>query len=113
VVQPIDPDDVAARLVELALVLARPPLLQRFWGEIHRSPFGIDRLRRPFSDYLAAEQRLGRVIEEVDIAAAVTVVFGVCAMVAHSGRLNPAADRSRLARDLDAALAVADTGFVT
>src|SRR5262245_7945233 len=42
-------------------LLAHPPLLHRFWAEIHRSPFGLDRLRRPLVDYLAAEQRIGRV----------------------------------------------------
>jgi AcrR family transcriptional regulator len=95
-----------------AALLADPLLLQRFWTEIHRSPFGIDRLRRPCTDYLAAEQRLGRVAAELDIEAAVTVVFGVCAMVALTGRLNPNADRDDLTRHLDAALAAAVTGFV-
>ena len=94
-----------------AALLAHPALLQRFWTEIHRSPFGIDRLRRPLADYLAAEQRLGRVTDEVDIEAAVTVVFGVCAMVALTRRLNPTADRGVLNRHLDAALAAAVTGF--
>jgi AcrR family transcriptional regulator len=93
-----------------AALLAHPPLLQRFWAEIHRSPFGIDRLRRPLADYLAGEQHLGRVGQDVDIDAAVTVVFGVCGMVALSGRLNPTADRAGLARHLDAALAAAVTG---
>jgi AcrR family transcriptional regulator len=94
-----------------AALLAHPGLLQRFWTEIHRSPFGIDRLRRPLADYLAAEQRLERVADEVDIEAAVTVVFGVCAMVALTRRLNPTADRAGLTRHLDAALAAAVTGF--
>jgi AcrR family transcriptional regulator len=94
-----------------AALLAHPPMLHRFWAEIHRSPFGIDRLRRPFADYLTGEQRLGRVAEEVDVEAAVTVVFGACAMVALTARLNPTADRGGLARHLDAALAAAVTGF--
>ena len=44
-----------------AALLSDPPLLQRFWAEIHRSPFGIDRLRRPLRDYLRrrAGQRPG------------------------------------------------------
>ena len=41
----------------------------------------------------------------------VTVVFGVCAMTALTGRLNPAADRAGLDRHLDAALAAAVSGF--
>jgi len=99
-------------LLHGAALLADPPLLHRFWQEIHRSPFGIDRLRRPFADYLVAEQRLGRVARDVDIEAAVTIVFGACAMVALTARLNPTADPDGLARHLDAALAVAAVGFV-
>ncbi len=98
-------------LLHGAGLLADPPLLHRFWAEIHRSPFGVDRLRRPFVDYLSAEQRLGRVADTVDVDAAVTVVFGVCAMVALTGHLNPTAERGGLARQLDAALATAVTGF--
>ena len=95
-----------------AALLAHPTLLQRFWTEIHRSPFGIDRLRRPLADYLTAEQRLGRVAAELDIEAAVTVVFGVCAMTALTRRLDPTADRTDVARHLRAALAAAVIGFV-
>ncbi len=98
-------------LLHGAALLAHPPLLHRFWTEIHRSPFGVDRLRRPLVDYLAAEQRLGRVRAQLDLEAAVTVVFGACAMVALTGRLNPEAEPDDLARQLDAALAAAVTGF--
>jgi AcrR family transcriptional regulator len=98
-------------LLHGAALLSHPPLLQRFWTEIHRSPFGIDRLRRPLADYLAAEQRLGRVTTEVDLEAAVTVVFGVCAMVALTRRLNPTADPAGVARHLDAALEAAVLGI--
>jgi AcrR family transcriptional regulator len=98
-------------LLHGAALLAHPPLLHRFWAEIHRSPFGIERLRRPLTGYLAAEQGLDRVRKELDIEAAVTVVFGACAMVALSRRLNPTADPDQLARHLDAALAAAVTGF--
>jgi AcrR family transcriptional regulator len=100
-------------LLHGAALLAHPPLLHRFWAEIHRSPFGIDRLRRPLVDYLAAEQAAGRVGAGVDVAAAVTVVFGACAMVALTGRLNPTAQRDHLDRHLDAALAAAVGGFET
>lgn len=98
-------------LLHGAALLGHPPLLHRFWAEIHRTPFGLDRLRRPFIDYLGAEQRLGRVTAGVDLEAATTVVFGACAMAALSARLNPAADRRALARHLDGALAIAVTGF--
>lgn len=99
-------------LLQGAALLAHPTLLHRFWAEIHRSPFGIDRLRRPLEDYLTAEQRLGRVAAELDIEAAVTVVFGVCAMTALTRRLDPTADRTDVVRHLDAAIAAAVMGFV-
>jgi AcrR family transcriptional regulator len=94
-----------------AALLSDPPLLQRFWAEIHRSPFGIDRLRAPLRDYLDDEQGRGRVSAEVDVDAAVTVVFGACAMVALTRRLNRTADPAQLDRHLDAALAAAVGGF--
>ena len=94
-----------------AALLAHPPLLHRFWIEIHRQPFGIERLRRPLAGYLASEQRLGRIRADLDVDAAVTVVFGACAMTALTRRLNPAADRAGLDRHLDAALAAAVSGF--
>jgi AcrR family transcriptional regulator len=94
-----------------AALLSNPALLQQFWTEIHRSPFGIDRLRRPLRDYLRAEQASGRVSAEIDVDAAVTVVFGACAMVALTRRLNPTADGAELDGHLDAALAAAVGGF--
>jgi AcrR family transcriptional regulator len=100
-------------LLHGAALLGHPPLLHRFWAEIHRTPFGIDRLRRPLADYLSAEQQIGRVTAEVDVEAAVTVVFGVCAMVALSARLNPTADRDALTRHRDAALAAAVNGLTS
>ena len=104
-------DVEADAMLHGAALLAHPPLLHRFWIEIHRQPFGIDRLRRPLVDYLTAEQALGRVRADLDVDAAVTVVFGACAMTALSSRLNPDADSAGLARHLDAALEAAVVGF--
>lgn len=95
-----------------ASLLGHPPLLHRFWAEIHRSPLGIDRLRRPLADYLAAERSGGRVRGDLDVDAAVTVVFGACAMVALSRHLNPTADSAGLSRHLESALSAAVGGFV-
>jgi AcrR family transcriptional regulator len=104
-------DVEADLLLHGAGLVAHPPLLHRFWAEIHRSPFGIDRLRRPIVDYLAAEQRRGRVGAELDIEAAVTVVFGASAMAALSRHLNPTADPAGFVRHLDASLGAAVSGF--
>jgi hypothetical protein len=104
-------DVEADALVHGAGLLAHPPLLHRFRAEIHHPPFGLDRLRRPLADYLAAEQRLGRVAATLDLDAATTVVFGVCAMAALARTLNPGADRAVLDADLDATLATAIRGF--
>jgi AcrR family transcriptional regulator len=101
----------ADALLHGAALLAHPPLLEQFWIEIHRSPFGLDRLRRPLVDYLAGEQGHGRVGNRLDVEAATTVVFGVCAMAALSRRLNPSADRARLDADLETTLATAVNGF--
>jgi AcrR family transcriptional regulator len=103
----------ADALLHGAALLAQPTLLRAFWTEIHRSPLGLDRLRRPLVEYLTAEQGLGRVSAELDIGAAVTVVFGACAMSALSRRLNPTADRATLAAELDAMLSTVVTGLGT
>src|SRR5262245_55461017 len=100
-------------LLHGAALLLHPDLLHRFWADIHRTPFGIDRLRRPLVDYLEGEQALGRVRADLDVGAAVTVVFGVSAMVALTGRVNPGAQRDDLGRQLEAAVAAAVTGFET
>jgi AcrR family transcriptional regulator len=104
-------DVEADLLVHGAGLIAHPPLLHRFWSEIHRSPFGLDRLRRPLVDYLAGEQRLGRVTADLDVEAAVTLVFGACAMAALGRHLDPIGDPDRAARHLDASLRTAVNGF--
>lgn len=98
-------------LLHGAGLLAQPPMLHRFWTEIHKSPFGVERLRQPLAGYLRSEQERGRLADGVDVEAAVTVVFGVCAMAALSTRLNPGADAAGLARHRDAALAVVVSGL--
>src|SRR5215207_3328582 len=55
----------ADALLHGAALVGHPPLLHRFWAEIHRSPFGVDRLRRPLAGYLEAERRLGRVADDL------------------------------------------------
>ena len=83
-------------------LLADPSLLERFWIEIHRSPFGIGRLRQPLLDYLAAEQGRGRIGRDVDFEATTTLVFGASAMAALTRRVNRHPDRAAVERHLDA-----------
>jgi AcrR family transcriptional regulator len=92
-------------------LLADPPLLERFWTEIHRVPFGIGRLRQPLADYLARERRRGTVDPAIDVEAVTTLVFGASAIVALTRRLSPHADRSGLDAQLDAAVATIVSGI--
>ena len=92
-------------------LLADPSLLERFWVEIHRDPFGIGRLRQPLLDYLAAEQASGRIGPNVDLEAVTTLVFGASAMAALTLRVNRHADRAAVARHLDAAVATIVEGL--
>jgi AcrR family transcriptional regulator len=98
-----------ALLIGAGLV-ADPPLLHRFWAEIHRTPFGIERLRRPLREYLAAEQSLGRVEADVDVEAVVTLVFGACALAGLSSHLGQTGHQPAAAAHLDAVLATALRG---
>jgi AcrR family transcriptional regulator len=86
-------------------LLADPSLLERFWVEIHRQPYGIGRLRQPLLDYVAAEQRGGRVASTVDPEAVTTLVFGASAMAALTIRVNRHVDRAAVGHQLDAAVA--------
>ena len=71
----------------VARLLRDPPLLQRFLAEIHTHPLGVHRIRRPIADYLAGEQRLGR-LADVDVDVATDVVHGSVAMLALNGFLR-------------------------
>jgi AcrR family transcriptional regulator len=108
-------DAVATNLQAFARALcdleADAPLLERFWVEIHRDPFGIGRLRQPLLDYLAAEQESGGIGQAVDLDAVTTLVFGASAMAALTLRVNRHADRAAVKRHLDQAIATIVTGI--
>jgi AcrR family transcriptional regulator len=92
-------------------LLADPRLLERFWVEIHRHPYGIGHLRAPLNDYLAAEQGRGRIGPSVDLEAVTTLVFGASAMAALTLRVNRHVDRDEVDRQLRAAVATIVTGI--
>jgi AcrR family transcriptional regulator len=81
-------------------LLTEPALLRRFMNDVH-SPgqtFGGKQIRDPLVEYLAGEQKLGR-IGAVDIEAAADLVVGAVATVALTGLLGavtPAGARKRL-----------------
>ena len=85
-------------------LLADPHLLTAFWTEIHRAPFGPDRLRRPLTSYLEGERAAGRIAPSANVQATATLVFGASAMMALSQRLDPGHDSARLEAHLDAAV---------
>jgi AcrR family transcriptional regulator len=71
---------VAETLPVASGLLSEPELLHRFIAAIHQEPFGPHRLRQPISDYITAEQRLGR-LGDFDVEAAVALVMGPAIML--------------------------------
>jgi AcrR family transcriptional regulator len=68
-------DLVAETLPTAAGLLAEPALLQGLMEAIHQQPYGPQQLHRPIADYLAGEQRLGR-LGDFDIDAAIVLIVG-------------------------------------
>jgi AcrR family transcriptional regulator len=71
---------VAAGMPMAAGLMSEPQLLHRFIAEIHREPYGPQRLREPIAAYLAAEQKLGR-LGDFPMEAAVTLMIGPIIML--------------------------------
>jgi AcrR family transcriptional regulator len=68
--------DVIAQTLPIAAgVFSEPVLLRRFIDEIHRQPYGPQRMRQPIADYLEGEKRLGRV-GEIDAEAVLSLIIG-------------------------------------
>lgn len=68
-------DLVAETLPTAAGLMSEPSLLHRFVEAIHQQPYGPQRMYHPIAEYLAGEQRLGR-LEEFDIDPAVHLIVG-------------------------------------
>ncbi|MFI7067150.1 TetR/AcrR family transcriptional regulator [Kribbella sp. NPDC050124] len=82
-------DLVTETLPTAAGLMSEPALLHRFIEEIHRQPFGPHRLRQPISDYLAAEQQLGR-LGTFDIEAAISLIMGPAIMLGFAALISGA-----------------------
>ncbi len=80
----------------LGKLLAEPALLQRFVAEIHRAgePFGGAVIRELVVDYIAAEQRVGR-LANVDASAAADLLIAGVALLALPWGAAPRDDRLR------------------
>jgi AcrR family transcriptional regulator len=73
-------DLVASALPMAAGLMSEPELLHRFIIEIHKEPMGPHRLRQPIADYLAAEQKLGR-LGSFSADAVVSMIMGPAIML--------------------------------
>lgn len=76
-------DLVADTLPTAAGLLSEPALLQGYIEGIHQQPYGPQRMHRPIADYLAGEQRLGR-LGAFDIEPAVHLIIGPALMLGFS-----------------------------
>jgi len=77
----------ASALPTIAGLMTDPPLLHQFIAELHRPPFGAQLYPQRVTEYLDAEQRLGR-LSSVNLEAATTLLVGATAMLALSGLLR-------------------------
>lgn len=68
-------------------LLNEPVLLHRFFDEIHREPHHPQIYRQRIIDYLAEEQRLGRVSASADPEAVATLLIGATAILVISGHI--------------------------
>ena len=64
-------------------LLSEPALLQGYIEGIHQQPYGPQRMHRPIADYLAGEQRLGR-LGAFDVEPAVHLIIGPALMLGFS-----------------------------
>jgi AcrR family transcriptional regulator len=95
-------DLVAETLPIASGLMSEPALLHRFIAEIHRQPFGPQRMRQPIADYLTGEQRLGR-LGEFNVEAAIALIIGPAIMLGFT-ELIAGARRTELAADLHQAV---------
>ncbi len=91
----------------IAGLLADPPLFHRLFAAIHEEPLGPQQLRQPLAAYLAGEQRLGRIPDDVDGEAVSVLLMGSTSILALASHVVPRgpSDRADEVRSLVDALA--------
>ncbi len=67
-------------------LVGEPELLHRFLEEIHRPPLGAHVAWQPLTDYLQAEQRLGRLPADLDLDSVATLLIGGASVLAISAQ---------------------------
>lgn len=102
-------DLIAQTLPITAGLLGEPALLHGFIAAIHHEPFGPHQVLHPIGDYLAGEQRLGR-LAPADVRAATTLLFGA-AFVQASATLVGGRRRDEVAGELPATVRVLLAGL--
>jgi AcrR family transcriptional regulator len=76
-------DLVTETLPTAAGLMSEPALLHGFIEAIHQQPYGPQRMHRPIADYLAGEQRLGR-LRQFDLDPAIHLIIGPAIMLGFS-----------------------------
>ena len=82
---------VSEAMPALAGLMGDPEFLHRLLEEVHRQPFGPQKMQARIVDYVREEQRLGRLAPDVD-ANSVGVVMMGCAVVLSMARHLGAAE---------------------
>jgi AcrR family transcriptional regulator len=78
---------VSGTLPIMAGLLSEPHLLHRFVDRIHTQPYGPSRMVRPIAEYLAGEQKLGR-LGDFDLQPALSLIVGPVIMLGFGGLMT-------------------------
>lgn len=82
----------------VAGLLSQADLLRRFIDALHRDPYGPQLFHQRITEYLAGEQRLGRLPAAGDLDAATTLFTGATMMLATTRLMDVRTDEDPFAR---------------
>ena len=91
-------------------IMEDPATTEAFTGIIDRHGGGLDFFEGPVAEYLAAEQALGRVRDDVDVAAFAFLIAGAVHNLIVAGDAYPRPSTRRLRRHLDGIAATIAAG---